>query len=361
MKHIAKYIAAAACAALLAACHGGNEWTVSGKIEGAGEQVMVLEASSNGRWYALDSVKLPASGSFSISHEAMGYPDIYRLRLADKSLYFPIDSIESVNVVAKADAFDRDYTLSGSPSAERMMNVDRKVMEAASALGVTKLQADTSLKRELGRMVLGDPAGIVSYYILNKKVGGVPLYDPTDNFDIRIIGAVANAYSQLRPGDPRTEWLKTLFLSNRPITSASTDTITANEVNLIDITLYDNAGTEHTLSKVAAANRVVLLNFTVYGAQESPAYNAELKRIYDRYHPQGLEIYQVGVDDNEYQWRRAARNLPWITVYNSPSLLDNLLRYNVNVLPATFIIVDGEIAERVEQPSATAAAVAKRF
>ena len=361
MKHLRHYIAVMAVAALTA-CSGKGEWTVSGTVDGAEGQTMVLEASTNGRWYPLDSVKLPASGDFKISHKAMGYPDIYRLRLDGKSVYFPIDSIESVKVVANANAFDVDYTISGSPAADMLMDVDRKVMKAAAERGASSLQADTALKRELGKLMLSDPAGIVSYYIVNKKVGGVALYNPSDKFDNRVIGAVANAFSTIRPNDPRTEFLKAVFLTNRPRTTVTADTLAANELPIIEIDLYDNTGAEQSLQKVAQDNKVVVLNFTVYGAEASPAFNAELNKVYERYHNSGLEIYQIGFDDNEYQWRQAAKNLPWITVYNSSTDgVENLLHYNVSSLPATFIIANGELVERVADVNSISSRVAKHF
>ena len=96
-------------------------------------------------------------------------------------------------------------------------------------------------------------------------------------------------------------------------------TIEAPEVSLFEIELYDNTGKLRKLSEVAADNKVVLLSFTVYGAEPSPAYNVELNKVYDRYSKNGLEIYQVGLDEDEYRWKQSARNLPWITVYNSAS------------------------------------------
>lgn len=336
-----------ATAALLAACTGKNEWTVNGQIEGADGQTLMLEASTNGRWYAIDSVNLPKSGNFTISHKAAGYPDIYRLRLADKTLYFPIDSIETVTVVSRADAFDKEYTLDGSDAAQRLMSVDRQLMAAIAGNASGRVEVDSLLKRELAKMMLADPAGIVSYYILNKQLNGKPLYDPANKTDIRIIGAVANAFDQFRPNDPRTAYLKKLFLSSRR-TSSPSQTVTAQEVPFFDIALYDDKGAEQRLSDAAAKNKVVVLNFTVYSAQEAPAYNIELNKAYERFGGKGMTIYQVGVDPDEYVWKQAARELPWITVYNSPNgTSDNLLNYNVTSLPATFIIADGEIAERI--------------
>lgn len=350
------------------ACSSRQLWTVDGSIEGADGQTMILEASTNGRWYALDSVKLGASGTFSMSHEPAGYPDIYRLRLGDKSLYFPIDSIEQVTVVAKANAFDSDYTLAGTPAAELLMKIDKKLIESAGRIGLNNVVSDSILKRELGTQLLGDPSGIVSYYLINKKIGGMSLFNPANRRDLSIIGAVANAFSEKRPNDPRTVYLRKLYVESRkrmggtkPVSER--DTVLANAVGLFDISLYDAKGQLQSLAEVASHGKPVVLNFTLYSADASPAYNASLNRIYERYRDRGLEIFQVSLDTDEFAWRQAAKNLPWIAVYNSPTDgSENLTRYNVLSLPVSFVIgADGDIKERVESIDRLDAAVARQF
>jgi len=365
LKNILIKSAVAIALAGTVACSGGNEWTVDGRIEGADGQTMIVEASDNGRWYAIDSVKLDASGNFKVCHEASGYPDIYRLRLGDKTLYFPIDSVETVTVMSKADAFDQEYTLAGSPSAEMLMAVDRKLIDAISHRGINALANDTLLKRELGGMLLGNPAGIVSYYIINKRIGGVSIFNPANQGDLRIIGAVANAFDRFRPDDPRTAYLRNLYLSNRRrVTAVNPDTIYAGEVNIFEIKLHDNRGIVRSLKELASAGKVVLLNFTAYGAEESPAFNRELNRVYEKYRERGFEIYQVSVDSDEYQWRQAAANLPWITVYNptTDEGTRNLLNYNIIDIPVSFVIDrKGEVVERVAGVDNLDRAVASRL
>lgn len=353
MKLSHSFIAAAVL--VLAACSDSNSWRVEGTVEGAeADTPLILEASASGRWYPLDTVSLKSSGRFSFVREAAGYPDIYRLRIADRSIYFPIDSIETVTVTARADAFDSDYTLAGSQSAESLMAVDRMMIDAAARLGIESAASDSAFKRTLANTLLADPSGIVAYYIINKRIGGQPLFNPSNKLDLRIIGAVANAYSEKRPADPRTAYLTRLYKENyattsAPVTYASSDTITAAEVGLLDISLYDENGSLRSLADVASKGKPVILNFTVYSAETSPAVNIALNKIYERYRDRGLEIFQVGFDDDEYTWRQSARNLPWITVFNSPADGARLLmRYNVGALPATFLIdADGSISRRV--------------
>ncbi|MBD5346762.1 MAG: AhpC/TSA family protein [Bacteroides sp.] len=349
-----KLLLATAATALLVSCGHGDSWTVDGTIEGADNQPLILEASTNGRWYALDTVVLKGSGNFKFTQKAAGYPDIYRLRLADRTLYFPIDSIETVTVRTNAEAFDSDYTLAGTSAAESLMAIDRKLLDAANRLGSAAV-SDSLLKRDLANELLVDPSGIVSYYIINKHIGGQPLFNPNNRYDLRMIGAVANAFNERRPADPRTAYLRNLYTSSRDRLSprhktASGDTIVANSIGVLDISLYDERGKLHSLSELSEKGHPVILNFTMYSAEVSPAINLELNKAYEKYHSQGLEIFQVSIDEDEYFWQQSARNLPWITVYNSTADgSDNLIRYNVTTLPVSFILGrDGEIKERVD-------------
>ena len=41
-----------------------------------------------------------------------------------------------------------------------------------------------------------------------------------------------------------------------------------------------------------------------------------LRDIYNKYHAQGLEIYQVSLDENEHFWKTQTAALPWISVYD---------------------------------------------
>lgn len=355
-----RHIVAMLAFAGLCSCNQ-NQWTVTGNIANADGKTIILEAADNGYWYPLDSAAISADGNFAISQQAAGYPDIYRLRLDAQSIYFPIDSIETITVKADAASLTGEYQLSGSALAQMLMDVEKKINAIVNTKGIEAAATDSLLKRELGGMIIGDPAGIVSYYIISKKIGGTPLYDPANRNDVRIIGAVANAFTQHRPGDPRTKYLKNLFLSNRPRTATPSDTLYAEETPLFDINLMDETGKAHSLAELSKQGKVILLNFTIYDVEASVAYNLELSRIYEKHKSQGLEIYQVSVDPDEFKWKQSARNLPWITVYNSSADgSDNLLRYNVTTLPATFIINrNGELSERIPDISTLDATLKK--
>lgn len=349
-----------AAMAILTACDG-NKFHVEGTIDGAGDTTtLVLEQSSNGAWFIIDSVKVGKDGKFSVSAPAPEVPSIYQLRLGDQAICFPIDSLDHVTVNAKLPNFAIDYTLAGSEHAEQVMKIDKEAMKFASGKTEAELAA---WKDQLARQIVTDPSGIVAYYTINKYINGRPLFDPLNDNDLRIIGAVANAFNSFRPDDPRTNYLVNLLLDGqrrRRAMTAPTDTMFADMATLIDINLQDYNGKEYKLSKVAAENRIVLLNFTMYESEVSPKINKLFNDIYQAYHSRGLTIYQVSVDQNSVAWRQAAQNLPWITVIDPMSInSQNVGNYNLTGIPTTFIIKGGEIVERIEDISQLKSAVAK--
>ncbi len=343
-----------ATALALCSCGSGNEFKVDGNIEGADNKTVVLETSVNGRWLIIDSVRTSDNGDFKMAHQAPRSPEIYRISYDGKSVYFPIDSLEHITIESKGKAFGVDYTVNGSEKAEKIMEIDRKARAIAEG-GSADIEA---FKRGLSEQILADPSSIVAYYIINKHIGDDPVFDPQNSRDLKIIGAVANAYNTYKPNDPRTEYLVAMVLEGQKLhriasPSLRADTMYVDEAQIIDIKLQDAKGKERDLRTVASKGDVVILNFTVYGADQSPAFNKMLSDIYTRNSGKGVEIYQIGYDTDIAMWKSAAANLPWIAVYDGAGgKSKNLASYNVGSLPMTFIINrKGELSERVEDPT----------
>ncbi len=349
--------------ALLFSCGGGNDFKVDGKVENSSNEALVLQRSVSGRWISVDSIKTNGDGKFSFSEEAPSNPEIFRLGRNGKFIYFPIDSLDHLTITTDTAAFDVDYRLAGSANAVWMMQVDSVSRQLAKLPWGSPEYAVA--KARFAEDILKDPSSIVAYYIVNKIIGNYSLYSIDDKQDVRVLGAVANAYFQKKPNDPRTELLKNMFFTGRrntvKRTSAPTDTIVATQAQLIEIQLIDKNGRMQKLSDVASNGNVVLLNFTTYLADESPALNAQLAALYRKYSSSGFQIYQVGYDENEFSWKEAARNLPWITVYDPAGAQSQyLVSYNVGVLPAMFVIDrNGVLSERITNLSRLDATIAK--
>lgn len=348
---------AAACVAI-ASCSGPKGWSVEGKISDPATEKVALEAYNNGLWYNIDSLSVDKNGRFSYSApEPAHYADIYRLSTPGGTIYFPIDSCDKVFVEAAGAHFGTGYRLSGTDMARTVASVDSTI-----AAGSADVDA---LRRALVEYITADTTGLVSYYVVGKAVGGKPLFDPNESFGNRVYGAVAHKFSLVAPDDPRANAVTAAYFAGRKslgrLPEGPQTVLEVEETGYIDIENYDDRGVKHSISDLVAEGKVVVLSFTAYTADNSVVYNAILNDMYNKYKDRGVEIFQIAFDDNEQDWKTVARNLPWITVWNSPADgVTALAQYNVGSLPVTFIINrKGEIVARVSDPDKISAEVAK--
>ena len=115
------------------------------------------------------------------------------------------------------------------------------------------------------------------------------------------------------------------------------DASKVSQVSLIDIPLIDNKGRHRSLTELKG--QVVLLDFHVFASDHSTERIMALRALYDKYHAQGLQIYQVSLDSNEHFWKTQTAALPWISVRdNDGPQSQYLVRYYVQQLPSYFLI-----------------------
>lgn len=329
-----------------------NKFIVSGIVEGGGDTtVLYLETSYNGVWQLVDSAKTD-DGEFCFKEDAIDFPNIYRLVHGNEAIYFPIDSIDHIEINTDIRHFAENYTLSGSKNAETMMKFDKELAKFIKK-GDLSSEEFKKWKQETSRRLVSDTKSIVSYYIVNKYIGDKPLYDPEDNSDFKIIGAVVNAFSTYRPNDPRTHFLVETYKDKLKMRRAANgniacDTIEAAQTGILDFSLKDKTGKMQSLKDVCSQGKVVVLNFTIQSESFSPSLNKLLNDIYSKYQAKGLEIYQVSFDDNEASWMQSVDRLPWIVTRDSKGAT-TAMRYNVTEIPMIYIINrSGDIVGRVE-------------
>lgn len=359
---IKRIILIGALGAIIASCSNHPKgWELSGEVNGPDEYTLSLEGFNNGLWYVVDSLKTH-DGEFRYASEAPApYPEIMRLGLGQDYIYFPVDSIDRINVYAQAEGFSTDYKLDGTAQARTIKSLDSLINVSVAERGAELTLSDAELKRDLFERAFSNQSVMPLYYLINKSIGKKPLYDVSAGIDQRYLGAVAQRFVTERPDDPRGKLLAEAYKRLRANQSGEVRQLEVPEASLIDIVRADSRGVQHSLAEMADKGNVVILSFTAYTIEGSPAYNVVLNNIYEKYHSKGLDIYQIAFDGDESAWKSAARNLPWTAVWNSTTDGDLVLaNYNVGALPTTFIIDrTGTIAQRIENPADLESAVAK--
>ena len=116
-------------------------------------------------------------------------------------------------------------------------------------------------------------------------------------------------------------------------------------MNFPEISMPDMYGNNQSLS--ALEGKVILLHFWSAAVGNSNTFNADLKKVYEKYHNQGFEIYQVAIDSSKALWINTVQDqqLPWISVCDLKGEASPVVgAYNVRTLPSNYLISrDGNI------------------
>lgn len=358
------------CMFLFSACNNSSDFTVKGVVAGADGQLMYLENVGISNVVTLDSIKLAPGGKFKFTEKRPEYPDFYRLRLNNQLINFAVDSTETISFVADAGTFATSYSVEGSENSKAIKAITLAQLDANQAISRlrkeyedkmisdttyrTKVLAAADAYKEVARKyIYSAPMSTAAYFALFQQIDGLLFFDLYDRKDVKAYGAVATSYDHAYPESPRSKHLYNLTLQSmkvlraqRPVDYSNVET---KEISFLDIELPDVRGEVVKLSTVAPG-KVVLINFTAYQTEWSPALNMALGELYTKYHDQGLEIYQVSLDSDFHFWRNGASNLPWVTVRDSQSVYSQVAGlYNVKQLPALFILDrKGNLVKRVE-------------
>lgn len=377
-----------ALALLLSSCSdkSGKTVLIEGNVMQAEGENLVLYHLTGGNAVVADSVRLTADGSFKFNPQVeTGGPDYFCLMMADgQSIPLAVDTLQSpIHVVAQKEKFNNDYKVDDELN-QRLQKAVILGNQFRRALLLRQLPPqqliDDYKSKVLEEYIYNNPADPVSYYLLFETVGGRQIFNAADPKDLRAYGAIANLWSTTYPNSPRTEKLVNLtkqgmVLRQQSKAQAALQDSLLQEVKIIEsnfpnLALTDKGDKVVELRDVVAKNKVVIVDFTAYYLDFSPAHNISLNNVYSKFSNQGVTIYQVCMDIDENFWKVSAANLPWTVVrdkqvvYDQESLLPqycpSAATYNIATLPCLVVIgKNGETLERVDDIKNLEAAVRK--
>lgn len=354
-------------AALAFSSCNNKKFHVNGNISEAKDSMLYLENISLNGPVKIDSVKLGKDGTFAFEENAGDSvcPDFYRLRIANQTINFSIDSTETVNIKAQYPSMSFKYEVVGSENCNKIKELSLKQMSLQAQINnVTKnpnLGVDSaqfimnqiinSYKQDIKvNYIFKEPMKAYSYYALFQtiQVGNVNtlIFNPRNNKeDIKVFAAVATSWDTYYPNAERGKNLHNIAIQGmkdvRIIENQmAQQKIDANKVQVngcIDIALQDNSGNTRHLTDLKG--KVVMLDFHLFANEQSTKRIMMLRELYNKYHGAGLEIYQVSVDPDEHFWKTSTAALPWICVREENGIQGaSVTSYNVQTIPTFFII-----------------------
>lgn len=361
-----KVITLALAVAAMAGVTSCNEkkFHIDGTITGAADSTLYFENMSLDGAVKIDSAKLSEDGTFAFEGTAPTAPEFYRLRIAGQFINIAVDSTETINIKAQYPQMATQYEVSGSEDCQRIKELS--LMQSSLQAQVNAIARNP----ELGAQAVADsvsriveayktrvkteyifkaPMKASSYFALFQTIyaGGQPvlLFNPrTSEQDIKVFGAVATSWDTFYPNEKRGENLHNIAIEGmkdvRYLRSQQqAEEIEASKVNtsgILDFTLTDNTGAARSLSSLKG--NVVLLDFHLFADQNSMKRIMSLRELYNKYHAQGFQIYQVAIDGDEHFWKTQTAALPWISTRVDDNTSSVLQLYNVQQVPTFFLL-----------------------
>ncbi len=371
---ISKFLSAAAllCAALAVTSCTEKKFHVSGNITEAKDSLLYFENMGLNGAVTVDSVRLGEDGSFAFDAKAPEYPEYYRLRIDRQIVNIAIDSTETITIKASYPTMSGNYEVQGSEECTRIKELAVMQLNLQARINAIIQNPEVSYDREADSVatvlagykdkvkrdyIFKEPMKAYAYYALFQTVTlyGRPvlIFDPrSKKEDVQVFAAVATSWDTYFPGSERGKNLHNIAIEGmknvRILRAEQAQTIDASKISqagVIEIALPDNRGVVRKLT--ALRGKAVLLDFHVFATKESTARIMKLRELYNKYHAQGFEIYQVSLDPDEHFWKESVAALPWISVRDAGGLnAESASQYNVQAVPTFFLIDKNNVLQK---------------
>lgn len=349
-----------------------KKFEVSGNITDAKDSLLYFENMSLNGPVVVDSTKLDADGNFSFAVDAPSAPEFYRLRIAGQIINVAADSTEHVTIKAAYPTMASQYEVSGSDECSKIkeLAIGQMALQASINNIVRNTNLNDDVMRDSIRVILAqykegvknnyifkEPMKAYAYFALFQTIAlgyeNALVFNPRSNEDdVKVFAAVATSWDTYYPKAERGLNLHNIAIEGlkniRIMKAEQQQTVDPSKVEytgVIDIALPDNKGNIRKLSSLKG--KVVMLDFHAFATKESTARIMQLRELYNKYHAQGFEIYQVSVDPDEHFWKTSVAALPWVCVHSDDGLnAAELGMYNVRDIPTYFLIDKNNVLQK---------------
>ena len=348
---------------IIIACNNEKNIIISGSHPGDIHEYLYVNRVNLNNPVFVDSVRINRSGKFKIKIDNPE-PAFYTLGFNNNEFITVVaEPGDRIELEFKGKKLQNDYTVEGSEESEKVRMLDKKLGQTIIILDSLTTeyqevsekgdnpekaaeieQEYTSTLNEQRKhniaFILDNLSKLSAVKAIYQKVNEntFVLYQQRD---LQYLKLVSDSLGRYYPDISLTKSLKEnledeinqMYISR--ISKAAEDLTPVN----LDANLADLDGKRVRLSDLIN-NNYVLLSFWSAESRECIANNLFLKQMYQLYHNEGLEIYQVNLDSDESLWKSSVKfdDLPWVTVReDDPSNPVTARIFNVTNLPANYL------------------------
>ena len=327
---------------------------ILGRFVGSDANMVYLERNTTLEQAIIDSVKIAEDGSFTLKiRDAPSTPTLYNVIYNNERIPLLVQGGDKINVQSAGSVL-RNCEVSGSLESELLHKFNKEYISGVAQLNqiISKYTDDLSeeqtkavskeytdlyrkIKRNQLRFIIENKDRIAAIYALYQRIPNDANLFNGDS-DVIYYRTVAEAIEQTYPESPYLPILRTQIARMDAQLNLLSN---IKETSFPEIKMADMYGNQKSLASLEG--NVILLHFWSVAIGNGNAINADLKEIYAKYHEQGFEIYQVGIDTSKAAWINAVQEqqLPWISVSDLQGQASSSLKsYNITKLPANYLI-----------------------
>lgn len=332
-------------------------------LDSAPSSEVVVKLLNINQYEVLDTLKTDASGKFSYKvNVEEGQPEFVYVYYKDKRVAsLLLEAGDKVNV--SADTLG-NYTVQGSEESSRLALVEQEYSAAQKRLQALAVQMETasdeqmaSLRQALAKEYVAYYRQCVKYILENSRsLTAVPVLYQNFGPELPVFSQNTDAIHFVNVADslalayPQSKYVRALRKEAERrygYMELEAKLRTVSPVGFPDIVLPDINAQQVRLSEVDS--KVIMLFFWDPSNANQKMFNLDiLESLHNDYHEKGFEIYQVALTTDKAAWAQIVKkqNLPWINVCDRLGAASQYVTtYNIPVLPATYIIADGELVD----------------
>jgi len=348
---------------IIIACNNEKNIIISGSHPGDIREYLYVNRVNLNNPVFVDSVRINRSGKFKIKIESPE-PAFYTLGFNNNEFITVVaEPGDKIDLEFKGKRLQNDYSVVGSEESEKVRMLDKKLGQTIiildsltteyqevsekgdnpEKLAEIEQEYTTTLNEQRKHniaFILDNLSKLSAVKALYQKVNE-NTYVLYQQRDLQYLKLVSDSLGRYYPDISLTKSLKENMedeINQMYISSISKAAEDLTPVNL-DANLPDLDGKRVRLSDLIN-NNYVLLSFWSAESKECIANNLSLKQMYQLYHNEGLEIYQVNLDSDESLWKSSVKfdELPWVSVReDDPSNPMTARMFNVTTLPANYL------------------------
>jgi peroxiredoxin len=347
---------------VVAGCGPERNVRIKGTLSGSDAEKICLHELGNESTSRKDTVQLDAKGNFAFRHK-ISQPTFYSLTVNNRAITLLAHPGEKIVINGDARHLPLTYSVVGSEDSKNIralsQRLEHTVFVRDSLVKTLKQfegnrnfvniqrQFEWNYQHELDslrafniRFMEKNPQSLAVIYALYQQLG-------QDNFlfnqeeDITFFRKADSTFYRRYPKVPYVNTLRANVLKM----NEQYNMMKLNRMMFMlgqdapEIALPAPNGKVMKLSDYKG--KFVLLDFWASWSAPCRTENANLLNIYNKYHHQGFEVFQVSLDQSKTSWERAIKEdgLPWINV-SDLKFWDSVAvgLYGVESIPANFLI-----------------------